>query len=423
MQRKELPFEVTQYDGRTIEGYAAAFGNVDLVNDIIHPGAFKKTLSERGQQVKFLWQHDTKIPLGKPLELREEAKGLFMRAIISDMAQGRDALALLADGAIDGLSIGYDTVRSDASTVSTDGGDTKAVRNLRELKLYEVSLCTFPANQSAGVTAVKSEEDKAEWTAAVINDLPDSAFLYVGDGGEKADGKTTPRTLRKFPVRDSEGAIDLPHLRNALARIPQSDLSEDEQATLTGKAQGLLDTEKDAPEPEEDKTGKVLSASTRSKLEGAMQQAREAVDTIGGVLTIGITDAVVEEDEPDEEKAVNLTSRVDQVRDAFLTVYTPTGPYTDGQNVNRYWPATVYDEYLIAQNERSNKYYRVNYTMDADENVIFDPPTDWVSGKMEFVASEPETAEPPIKSAPTVDWESTLQEIEIVNVSLDLLGG
>jgi len=81
----------------------------------------------------------------------------------------------------------------------------------------------------------------AEWTSAFINDLPDSSFLYVAPGGKKdSDGKTTPRSLRFFPYKDSTGQVDLPHLRNALARIPQSSLSASLKDTLTQKGQKLL---------------------------------------------------------------------------------------------------------------------------------------------------------------------------------------
>ncbi|MCL4836423.1 MAG: hypothetical protein KJ058_00470 [Thermoanaerobaculia bacterium] len=81
----------------------------------------------------------------------------------------------------------------------------------------------------------------AEWATAFINDLPDSSFLHVEAGGTKdADGKTTPRSLRHFPVRDAAGKLDLPHLRNALARIPQSTLPAPVKARLQGKARRLL---------------------------------------------------------------------------------------------------------------------------------------------------------------------------------------
>ena len=82
----------------------------------------------------------------------------------------------------------------------------------------------------------------AEWTTAYINDLPDGAFLYIEPGGEKDDeGKTKPRSLRHFPFKDSGGAVDLPHLRNALARIPQSNLPANVKTAATAKARALLE--------------------------------------------------------------------------------------------------------------------------------------------------------------------------------------
>lgn len=90
----------------------------------------------------------------------------------------------------------------------------------------------------------------AEWTAAFINDLPDASFLYVEPGGEKdGDGKTTPRSLRHFPYKGKDGAIDLPHLRNAIARIPQSDIPAAKKTELQAHAQKLLEGQKDSADP------------------------------------------------------------------------------------------------------------------------------------------------------------------------------
>lgn len=166
MEYKTVPFDLTKLDaeGRTIEGYAAVFGNRDMGNDVIHPGAFTKTITERGQRVKFLWQHDTKRPLGPPLELREDSKGLFVRAKVSETSWGNDALALARDGALDGMSIGYDAIP--ASTDYLKSADGETVRNLRELKLWEFSLVTFPMNEDATVTAVKEAEMAAAEAAA-----------------------------------------------------------------------------------------------------------------------------------------------------------------------------------------------------------------------------------------------------------------
>lgn len=76
-------------------------------------------------------------------------------------------------------------------------------------------------------SATEQAENKAEWTTAYINDLPDSAFAYIESGGEKdGEGKTTPRSKRHFPHHNAEGGVDLPHLRNALARAPQSSFGD-----------------------------------------------------------------------------------------------------------------------------------------------------------------------------------------------------
>jgi len=83
---------------------------------------------------------------------------------------------------------------------------------------------------------------KAIWSTKYINKLPDSAFLYIESGGEKDDeGKTKPRGLRHFPYKGSDGKIDLPHLRNAIARIPQSKLSGSLKNTLQAKARKILE--------------------------------------------------------------------------------------------------------------------------------------------------------------------------------------
>jgi hypothetical protein len=89
----------------------------------------------------------------------------------------------------------------------------------------------------------KSKLKERVWTRRYINDLPDAAFAIILPGGEKdEEGKTKPRSLRKFPHHDATGKIDLPHLRNANARVPQSDLTAEQKA----EAQRHLDRHKKA---------------------------------------------------------------------------------------------------------------------------------------------------------------------------------
>lgn len=85
------------------------------------------------------------------------------------------------------------------------------------------------------------KSSKAVWTTAYMNDLPDSSFLYIESGGKKdEDGKTIPRSKRHFPYKDASGKIDLPHLRNAIARIPQSNAPGLNKIALQSRARKLL---------------------------------------------------------------------------------------------------------------------------------------------------------------------------------------
>jgi len=147
----------TVEDGVKIEGYASYFGEVDRGGDIVARGAYAASLhalGAKGGQVKMLWQHDPAQPIGVWDEVREDARGLFVKGrILADVAKGREAAALIAAGAIDGLSIGYRTVKATK--------DDKGRRLLTELELWEVSLVTFPMLPSARVGAKGEGPDDA----------------------------------------------------------------------------------------------------------------------------------------------------------------------------------------------------------------------------------------------------------------------
>ena len=128
-----------------------------------------------------------------------------------------------------------------------DGSDalviTKEIEDGKEVEGQEREEAGAAGDAEQGSEAEGSDQevDKAAWSTAFINNLPDSSFLWIEPGGSKdGDGKTTPRSLRHFPYKDASGKIDLPHLRNALARIPQSNVPADVKSRLTSRAQGLL---------------------------------------------------------------------------------------------------------------------------------------------------------------------------------------
>lgn len=129
----------------------------------------------------------------------------------------------------------------------------------------------------------------AEWTTAEVNDLPDSAFLTVEAGGSKDDqGKTTPRSLRHFPVRGPDGKLDLPHLRNAIARIPQSDLPADKKRSLQEHAQKLLEADS-AKSDRADAEGRVQRFDLASgKVEGYRQTPQGGLIVRGNLTRTGV---------------------------------------------------------------------------------------------------------------------------------------
>ena len=144
--------------GREIAGYASLFGACDQGGDIVEQGAYAaslKALEAAGRRVKMLWQHDPAEPIGIWDEVREDARGLYVRGrLLKEVARAREAAALIEAGAIDGLSIGYRTKRA-----SKDG---QGRRLLSEVELWEVSLVTFPMLPQARVdAAAEAGEAKA----------------------------------------------------------------------------------------------------------------------------------------------------------------------------------------------------------------------------------------------------------------------
>uniref|UniRef100_A0A2A3JSZ6 HK97 family phage prohead protease n=1 Tax=Alloyangia mangrovi TaxID=1779329 RepID=A0A2A3JSZ6_9RHOB len=151
----ESALGITLSEGLRIEGYASLFGKADQGGDIVEPGAYAASLqrlASEGRAVRLLWQHDPAQPIGVWEELREDGKGLYVRGrLLEAVEKGREAAALLAAGAIDGLSIGYRTV--------TAVKDREGRRLLKEVELWEVSLVTFPMLPNARVAAKGESPD------------------------------------------------------------------------------------------------------------------------------------------------------------------------------------------------------------------------------------------------------------------------
>lgn len=159
----ELDTKAVSAEGE-FEGYASVFGNEDFGRDIVVTGAFAKSLGRRpAGKVKMLRQHFTDEPIGIWTDLVEDRKGLRARGkLITETTKGRETHALMRAGALDGLSIGFRTLK--------DRFDRpKGIRFIEEVDLVEISIVTFPANPKAVVSAVKNHPHDTERARALVS--------------------------------------------------------------------------------------------------------------------------------------------------------------------------------------------------------------------------------------------------------------
>lgn len=202
VEYKSLPFEVKEVDLQKghFTGYAAVFNNLDAWRDIILPGAFAKTLKEHAQRVKVLWQHNTHAPIGKPISMEEDAKGLLVTAKISETTQGKDVLTLLRDGVINELSIGF-------SAIKETFDKEQDIRFLNEVKLWEFSPVTWAANEQALITGAKSIS---------LKDLSDEEIEIFHKRFQALREKQEPPLSRPDPADVQSVLATLKEIRNQL---------------------------------------------------------------------------------------------------------------------------------------------------------------------------------------------------------------
>lgn len=187
--------EFNDAEGR-IKGYLSTFDNVDEGKDRVRPGAFKRTLANKYAYkqknnkryvMPFLWQHDTNEPVGGFLELKEDQIGLWFDLEIDlDIQRGRECYSGYKKGYIYQTSMGYDCLQSEY--VKVDG---EMVRDLLEVRLWEGSAVTFPMNELAVVTSVKSKNME---TKTVCGDTS----LPIGPRKDTWDGDAAKKQIFNY---------------------------------------------------------------------------------------------------------------------------------------------------------------------------------------------------------------------------------
>lgn len=184
-----------KFNGDTgeFEGYASVFDGVDSYGDTIKAGAFRKTLEKRERPVRMRWNHFGPV-IGKYVEIMEDSKGLFVRGQLTPgHSVAEDVKASLKHGAIDGLSIGFYLEDYDDKPA---GG-----REIRSIKLVEISVVEEPADIGAKITNIKSAIDDAQRLADIELILRDaglsrteatalvSRVKSIADGDRKQESK------------------------------------------------------------------------------------------------------------------------------------------------------------------------------------------------------------------------------------------
>jgi uncharacterized protein len=196
MEIKSLALQLKADDTGEVEGYGSVFGGLDSYGDTIEPGAFAASIAKR--KPKMLWQHRMDKPIGVWDDVSEDGKGLRLKGRIADTELGREARQLIKMGAMDGLSIGYRTIRDEMR------GNNRV---LKEVDLWEVSFVTIPADAAATVTGVKSIATERDCEDALremgFSRREAKAFIARGWGGIR-DLRDAGDSLPDDVLRDAE---------------------------------------------------------------------------------------------------------------------------------------------------------------------------------------------------------------------------
>ena len=233
-ERLDLPFELKSVttlrkdDGTEVgvfEGLASTFGNRDMVGDVIAPGAFLASLT-RPKQIKMLWQHDARAPIGTWEQIAETAAGLAVKGrLVLEVQQAREALALLRVGAVDALSIGFSVPRDGASFEQD-----KAARRITTVDLWEISVVTFPANPKARISRVKTRVG----AQTLPSEREFERYLMRDAGFSRSQARTVLGSGYKalLSTQDAGGGLDelAAHIRRVADLMAGSDPGERETA-------------------------------------------------------------------------------------------------------------------------------------------------------------------------------------------------
>lgn len=296
VRERSFDFRVTdttqEGDGLTLEGYAAVFNSPTEIDtaregrfiETIAPGAFKRTIGQKGPQgIRMQFDHGGhpmigSIPIGNIESIKEDARGLFVRARLADNWLIQPVRDAIYSGAIDGMSFKFRVLREDRDT-STDPEQ----RTVREVELYELGPVVWPAyaDTSVGVRA----EDEPEASNGT-SDEPDEDTSEESVPVTEAEPATEAASAASQSVEEaqegSEVDIDqfqtVEDLTSRLVEIKAERIRLDAEAgvrELNSEARAQWDDLKEEKEAIEKRLAE--KAERQAELEQQIKDARNVV--------------------------------------------------------------------------------------------------------------------------------------------------
>lgn len=268
--------EVTE--AGTFEGLLSPYGNVDDGGDVVERGAYTKTLQEHGNKVPLLWQHKSDSPVGE-LALEDRQDGLWCKGtLLMELPEARKAYLLMKAGIVKGLSIGFNSVKD-----AVEGG----VRHLKEIRLYEGSIVTFPMNEQALISSVKARETKGDFAEELTERQILDGWYQMADALRAALCSVLYATATKDEKITMAEAVIEQFRESFMAFLP-----------------GYLDCVAEvcgmkSAAPREEKAGRKISAANKTTIRKACEHMKSAND----ILAALIAEEAEEEESEDTSKA------------------------------------------------------------------------------------------------------------------------
>jgi len=354
MERKTYSaFETKIADGAQgiVETIFAVMGNLDDGDDVLHPGAFAKTLIERGHKVKVLDQHRTDSVMsviGKPLAFKElpreelppsvlaafpEATGAVWARVqfLMDTPEGKGAFERIRAGALSEWSFGYDAVQADYSPVRRKDGTVVNARNLRECRLYELSSVLFGMNPATATLSAKSAEpsEGKPWRAVRGDD--GKWRVYKLD----VDGQPTGDALGEHDTEEEAQA----QCRALYASESGAGAGAPGSGGVTLAAREGAGETPEVEQPAEDKAGRVLARRNAERIQRALAELNDTLKDAG---------LLEPPDADDDSHAASSLRSSDAEKSAAVATLKAIGPNAAPPTSTEAGPDTEPPAYLSA---------------------------------------------------------------------------